>query len=193
MITYLQGTVKLKTDKYFLLLVNNIGYQVFSSETLLAGLIIDQEMTVYTHQYVKEDALDLYGFGTLAELEFFQHLINISGVGPKSALAVLSLAKLDDIKKAIYRGDPTLLKKVSGIGQKTAERIVVELKNKITALATDSGSLTDANGANEELISALEALGYNMTQIRPALQHLPTDLPDIAHQVKAALKIINNK
>ncbi|MFH1668267.1 MAG: Holliday junction branch migration protein RuvA [Candidatus Komeilibacteria bacterium] len=189
MISYIKGTTKYKTDKYIILENNQIGYQISVPEILLAGLKEGAEIELYTHQYVKEDALDLYGFASMEELNFFQHLISISGVGPKSGLAVLSIAKISDIQQAILKGDPTLLKKVSGIGTKTAERIVVELKNKVGAM---SGAELSTSNSDLEIIDALEALGYRMPEIRTAIRELPSDITDTQAQIKAILKIINH-
>jgi len=189
MISHIKGTIKYKTDKYIILENNQIGYKISVPEILLAGLKEDAEIELYTHQYVKEDALDLYGFASIEELNFFQHLISISGVGPKSGLAVLSIAKISDIQQAILKGDPTLLKKVSGIGTKTAERIVVELKNKVGAM---SGADLSTSNSDLEIIDALEALGYKMPEIRAAVRELPSDITDTQAQIKAILKIINH-
>jgi len=191
MIAYIKGEITHKTDKYIILDNQNIGYQIFSTEIILNSVKEGEKIELFTHQYVKEDALDLYGFKTIDELEFFKHLLGISGVGPRSALAVLSIAKLEDIKQAIFKGDPTLLKKVSGIGQKTAERIVIELKNKIAALTSATGEI--AKGVGDELIDALEALGYNQNDIRHAVSKLPSNIENIQDKIKATLKIINNK
>ncbi|MFW0862728.1 MAG: Holliday junction branch migration protein RuvA [Candidatus Komeilibacteria bacterium] len=191
MIAYIKGKITYKTDKYIILDNQDIGYQIFSTEMILNSVKEGEKIELFTHQYVKEDALDLYGFKTIDELEFFKHLLSISGVGPRSALAVLSIAKLEDIKQAIYKGDPTLLKKVSGIGQKTAERIVIELKNKINALTSATGEIV--KGVGDEVIDALEALGYSQNDIRHAVSKLPSDIEDIQDKIKATLKIINNK
>ncbi len=190
MIAYLRGQIKYKTDRYLIIEINGLGYQVFTTEALLHSVKIEQTLELYTHQHVKEDILDLYGFATPEELNFFEKLISVSGVGPKSGLAVLSIAKLSDIKKAIAGGDPTLLKKVSGIGQKTAERIVVELKNKMDLLPDAASGATNDN---DEVIAALEALGCVATEIRQALRKIPDDLTDAPSRVKAALKIINHQ
>ena len=131
MIAYLVGTIKYKGSKSIILNVNNVGYEIFVIEPVLEKVKLDEEKDFFVHTYVREDALSLYGFESPEEKRFFELLISISGVGPKSALQTLSIARLSEIKKAILRDDPSLLKKVSGIGTKTAERIVVELKNKL--------------------------------------------------------------
>lgn len=191
MIATIKGKILHKNDKFVILENNDIGYQIFPTELTLSSIKEGEVFKFYTHQHVKEDMLDLYGFVNMDELNFFKHLISISGVGPRSALAVLSIAKLDDIKQAIFRGDPTLLKKVSGIGQKTSERIVVELKNKIQALTPAAGKI--GKGVSDELIDALEALGYKPHTIRQAISQLPDEAKSIQEKIKATLKIINNK
>ncbi|MBL7021938.1 Holliday junction branch migration protein RuvA [Patescibacteria group bacterium] len=191
MIAYIKGTIIHKNDKFIILENGDIGYQIFSTEVVLNSAKEGEIIKLFIHQQVKEDTLDLYGFSNMDELDFFKHLLSISGVGPRSALAVLSIAKIEDIKQAIYQGDPTLLKKVSGIGQKTAERIVVELKNKVSALTSATGEMF--KGVSDELIDALEALGYKPNIIRQAISQLPEDIKDLQEKVKATLKIINNK
>lgn len=191
MIAYIKGTIILKNERFIILENNDIGYQIFSTEMILNSVKEGDKIELFVHQQVKEDTLDLYGFTNIEELDFFKHLLSISGVGPRSALAVLSIAKLDDIKQAIFKGDPSLLKKVSGIGQKTAERIVVELKNKINALKTASGEI--AQGVGDEVIDALEALGYKPHVIRQALSQLPEGIEQVQDKIKAILKIINKK
>jgi holliday junction DNA helicase RuvA len=191
MISYIKGKIIYKNDKFVILENNDIGYQITPTELTLNSIKEHKIFEFFIHQHVKEDMLDLYGFVSMDELEFFKHLISISGVGPRSALAVLSIAKIDDIKQAIFKGDPTLLKKVSGIGQKTAERIVVELKNKIKALTSATGDF--AEGVGDEVIDALEALGYKAHDIRHAISQLPDNIKDIQEKVKATLKIINTK
>ncbi len=191
MIAYIKGKIIYKNNRFVILENNSIGYQIFATESVLNSIKEDTVFEFYIHQHVKEDLLDLYGFANMDELEFFKHLISISGVGPRSALAVLSIAKLNDIKQAIFKGDPTLLKKVSGIGQKTAERIVVELKNKIAALASADGQIN--SGIGDEVIDALEALGYKPYAIRQAISELPSDIETVQEKIKATLKIINNK
>jgi len=191
MIYYIKGKIIYKNDRFVILENRDIGYQIFSTETILDSLKEDDKTELYTHQQVKEDTLDLYGFSNLDELNFFKNLLSISGVGPRSALGVLSIAKLDDIKQAILSEDATVLKKVSGIGQKTAERIVIELKNKISGLTSRTG--TNIKGSNDEVIDALESLGYKPYAIRQALSKLPDDIGDLQAKVKAILKIINHK
>jgi Holliday junction DNA helicase RuvA len=190
MIAYLKGKIIAKTNTYFILEAGPVGYQVFAGENFLASLERNHEVSIFTHHRVREDASDLYGFANLEELELFELLLSVSGVGPKSALAVLSLASAQDIKEAIIRGDAGLLTKVSGIGKKTAERLVLELKNKVarTSLGTElvGGGLS---GSGDEL-DALMSLGYAINEAREALNAVEPMITSSAGRVKAALKYL---
>jgi len=189
MISHLKGTIKYKNEKSVALDVGGVGYEIFICLPALEKIKIGEEKEFFTHLYIREDAMELYGFETQEEKRFFELLISISGVGPKSALQVLSIAKMIEIKKAILRGDPSLLRKVSGIGQKTAERIVVELKNKLEDLPVGDEKISLAGGETGAF-EALESLGYNSNEIRQVLRQLPEDLNDENEIVKQALKVL---
>jgi holliday junction DNA helicase RuvA len=192
MISYLKGTILFKDKKSITLDVSGIGYRIFVREFLLEHAQKEEQKEFFTFLYVREDILDLYGFETLEEKDFFELLISISGVGPKSALQTLSIAKVKEIKQAILRGDPTLLKKVSGIGNKTAERIVLELKNKIDELPLGDGETIDLSiGAGQGLGGAFEALrslGYSEVEIRESFKDLPTDMESEDDMIRFSLK-----
>lgn len=188
MIAYLRGTIINKGLNYAILENAGLGYQIYLADNLLADLKIGVETEMYTHHHLREDANDLYGFKTLADLELFELLLTVSGVGPKSALGVLAMATTDDIKEAIMREDANLLTKVSGIGKKTAERIVLELKSKIIRLsgATISSSSVALAGGDE--IDALMSLGYSLAEARQSLNSIGPEIKDSGERVKAALK-----
>ena len=189
MISFLSGKILNKGQNYAIIKVGNIGYQVFINSTMLADLDIGQEVEIYTHQYVREDALDLYGFKSVKELEMFELLLSISGIGPKSALGVLAIASVADIKESISRGDSALLTKVSGIGRKTAERVVLELREKIGNLKLETGNLKSGTGSvSGDEIDALMALGYSMTQARDALRAVDVKIKDSGERIKQALR-----
>jgi len=187
MIAFLTGTVKYKNNRSLVLEVNNVGYEIFVSAALLEKLKPEEKITFYTHLHVREDAMELYGFATVEEKAFFDLLISVSGVGPKSALSVLSLAKTEEIKKAILRDDPSLLRKVSGIGQKTAERIVVELKNKLDQLPVGKEKI-DLSVADAGAFDALMSLGYSPSEVREALRQIAPEIKDENEIIKQALK-----
>src|SRR3990167_2161734 len=105
MISYLKGKIRNRGSGFVILDVNNIGYKIFVTPVLYADIDIGQEIELYTHQYVREDALNLYGFRNMEELELFELLITISGIGPKSAMGIMSIASTADIKESIARGD----------------------------------------------------------------------------------------
>lgn len=189
MISYIKGKVINKTFNYCIVETAGVGYQIFAGEKLLNELRPGEETEIYTHHAVREDASDLYGFRHLADKELFELLLTVSGVGPKSALGVLSLAATEDIKEAIIRDDASLLTKVSGIGQKTAERIVLELKNKILRTASVSSPL-DAPGFGGDEIDALMSLGYSLAEARNALSQVDKQIVDSGERVKKALKMM---
>jgi len=140
---------------------------------------------------VREDALQLFGFATYDELQLFELLISISGIGPKTALGVFAVAKPADIKSAIINEDASILRKVSGIGTKTAERIVLELKNKIAGVVgQDDVRSKEELDADIDAIDALIALGFARPQARDALKDIDQDL-DVGERVKAALQFLN--
>ncbi|MFA5131357.1 MAG: Holliday junction branch migration protein RuvA [Patescibacteria group bacterium] len=192
MIAYLHGKIINKSLNYAIIEVANIGYQVFIGENFLNELKLGEDAEVYTHHQVREEASDLYGFKTLEDLELFELLLTVSGVGPKSALGVLSMASTNDIKEAIIRGDANLLTKVSGIGKKTAERLVLELKTKV--LRTSGGMSLDATSlAGSDEIDALMSLGYSLSEARAAFNLVDPALTDSGERVKAALKKMAKK
>jgi len=189
MLAFLRGKIIVKLTNAVILEVNNIGYEVFVGENFLLDLKINKEVEIYLHHHVREEAADLYGFKTLADLEIFKLLLSVSGVGPKSALGVLSIASASDVSQAIFRGDPNLLTKVAGIGKKTAERIVLELKNKISRTQASSldGEISALNYGSEE-IDALMSLGYSLSEARSALGAVSAMVTDSGERVKQALK-----
>ena len=191
MIAFLTGKILNKGRGFVILQAGNIGYQVFVNAGMYADLDNGQEVEFYIHHHVSETAQDLYGFKSFSELEFFKLLISISGVGPKSGLGVLAMASVDEIKESIAHGDPSLLNKVSGIGTKTAERIVLELKNKIDYLvSTANGTAQSGVTASSDEIDALISLGYSLQQAREALKNVDVSVTESGERIRAALKNI---
>lgn len=188
MIAYLRGRIINKSLNFAVLEVSGIGYQIFAGENFLNELKVESEAEVYTHHQVREEASDLYGFKTLEDLELFTLLLSVSGVGPKSALGVISMASASDIKEAIIRGDANLLTKVSGIGKKTAERLVLELKTKILRSGGATHTLNPSSLIGSDEIDALMSLGYSLSDARSAFNLIDPSLTDSGERVKAALK-----
>lgn len=172
--------------------VAGVGYKVYAPPFTVKAAMAKQgkkgeDIVFWTHLHVRESALDLYGFTEKAEVEFFEALISISGIGPKSAMGVMSAAPLDTLKTAIASGETSYLSKVSGIGKKTAEKIVVELKDKFgRGLGAASGMLA----GDGDVIGALESMGYSLKEIREALQEISSDAKGVEQRIKAALKVL---
>ncbi len=196
MISYLNGKIIHKTRNAVILRVGQVGYKVFLNEKFFQKLNLNDEVEVYTHTYVREDALDLYGFETLEQLSLFETLLAISGIGPKSALSATSIAGVGEFREYVSRGDSTLLQQVSGIGKKTAERIVIELRDKIGFLPSgeekteSEGQAGSAESITGDEIDALMALGYSMTQSRDALKKVNPEVKESGQRIKEALRNI---
>lgn len=187
MIALLEGKIELKTDKFVILNVGGVGYKVFCSTAVLEKLPDRGEKSkLFIHLYPRENLLDLYGFLSFEELDFFEMLISISGIGPKAGLAVLSVASLKDLKTSIASGRVSLLTKVSGIGRKTAERVILELGSKILATGREVSKLM----ADDEAIDALVGLGYSNRQAREALKQVSGKVKGTTDRIKEALKIL---
>lgn len=185
MIAYIKGQIKYK-EEYLIVERQGIGYKVFVSQNLLSKKKVNDELAVFTHEYHKDDGVDLYGFEKPEELRFFEEMISVSGVGPKSGLAMLSQFPMDDIKKSIIHGDTSLLTKVSGIGKKTAERLILELKEKIS-VGKDNAPIVGGATTADEAIEALMALGYSQDEALAALSKMDSNL-STEEKVKAALQ-----
>ena len=193
MIAYLRGLVRDKGINYVIIENGGLGYRVFSGTGFLNELALGREAEIYTHHQIKEDASDLYGFKTPEDLELFELLLGVSGIGPKSALGILNLATAEDIKEAIIRGDAGLLTKVSGVGKKTAERLVLELKNKVIRTSGSSPAAGAAALGGSDELDALMSLGYSLGEARFALNLIDPDLKDSGERVKAALRQMRKK
>jgi holliday junction DNA helicase RuvA len=189
MLSYIKGQVKLKTEQFIIIENNGIGYKVFVSADLLLESKVGDEVELYTYQHVREDALMLFGFKNYDQLQLFELLISISGVGPKTALGVFAVAEPADIKSAIVNEDASVLKKVSGIGAKTAERIVLELKNKVTGDFGEIKTKEELSG-DVDSIEALVSLGYSANDAREALKQVDKTITNPSDKVREALKYL---
>jgi len=187
MIAQLRGTIVHSGIGYVILEVAGVGYRIYATSGTLQKLRGKKgELTLWTHLAVRETAHDLYGFLTEEELIFFEMLIGIPGIGPKSGLSILSLADVKTLRSAIAHGDTSYLTRVSGIGKKNAEKIVLELRDKLGALEADETLPSE----HADTYEALRALGYGAKEVREALQGIPSDIIDTAERLKAALKAL---
>lgn len=190
MISYLKGKIIYKSAKFVILENNKIGYKIFISPTILEKIKLDFEKEFFTYLRVREDDLSLYGFEKMEDLEFFELLITVSGVGPKFAQNALASFSVNDLKESISCEDSSLLKKVSGIGTKTAERIIIELKGKLSKFA--SSGKNRASSMSEE-IDALQGLGYSSKEAIDALKSIDKKIKDSSDRIKMALKVLGKK
>lgn len=189
MIAHIRGNLIQKTDKYLIVDVSGVGYQIYvATDVLSRAPGIGESISLCTYMAVRENSMDLFGFETLDEKNFFEMLLSVSGIGPRSALSILSIAPMETIKKAIGSADTSYLTKVSGIGRKTAEKIIVELKDKLHALGhnDESGTLR----GESDIIEALQSLGYSLNDSRNAIKEIPADISGTNARIKEALKIL---
>ena len=196
MISYLSGIIKAIGQKYIILDVNGVGYRVTIPERIhstLAKMGEKVNMYIYSLLNAREGIFVLYGFESPEELNFFELLLTVSGVGPKYAQGILSSVDLQTLQLAIIKGDDVYLKKVSGIGTKTAQRIILELKTKI--LTADLGTAAgDRDFTSEgEAIDALVTLGYSAFNAREALKSVSEKAKTTEDKIKEALKMLGNK
>jgi Holliday junction DNA helicase RuvA len=189
MISYIKGKINYVGANFIEVLVSDLGYKIFVTDNFLDKAKVGKEIEIFTHQHVREDALDLFGFDNREQLELFEKLIGVSGIGPKTALNVLSVATIEEIETAVIHDDVSVLTKVSGIGSKTAERIVLELKNKYKgkAVASTKGS---SGSEDADVIDALIGLGYGADDARTALRQIDKGLKGADEKIKACLKML---
>ncbi len=190
MIAYLKGKILHIDTKFLIVDVSGVGYKVFSTIETLTNYNLEEEVSFWTYTAVRENSIDIYGFITKEEMSFFELLLDVSGIGPRSALSTLGVAPVETLKKAIATGDTTYLNKVSGIGKKTAEKIVIELRDKLLAYKDDStpGTLRDES----DIIEAMKSLGYSQSEAREALKKVPVEIEGTNDRIKEALRLLNN-
>ena len=192
MIYGVSGKLLTKGPNFAVVETGGLAYKIWMGARALGGLRSadgDESVALFTHFHVREDAMELFGFLSEEELAFFEMLISVSGVGPRSALAILDIAKLDELSAAIKEGRPDLLTRASGIGRKTAERIIVELRNKVQAMK--SGQVVEKMEADADLIEALSNLGYRREDARSALLKVDSSITDVSERLKMALKLLS--
>ncbi len=191
MIARIEGTIKHLSDKFLIVDVSGLGYKVFALPDTLSSCKLDDKVILWTYHAVRENSMDLYGFKDMEELGFFELLLDVSGIGPKSALSILSIASIEILQKAIVTSDTSYLTKVSGIGRKTAEKIVIELRDKLKS----HGSIKEGTSLRDEgdVIEALKSLGYSQGEARDVMKKIPASIEGSNARIKEALKILGNR
>ncbi|MDP3729823.1 MAG: Holliday junction branch migration protein RuvA [bacterium] len=191
MIHSLQGTLTAKKEHFFVIDVHDVSFHINTSLQVLRSVPpIGSTIKVFTHLHVREDLLDLYGFLHESELALFQQLMSVSGIGPKSAIGILGIDTVEKIKAAISEGKSELLIKSSGVGRKTADRIILELRGKMQQ--EGSGKITGAMEADHDIVDALINLGYAKHQAQEALRSIDQKATSVEDRIKAALKVLKN-
>ena len=185
MIALLTGAIAFRGMRYVILDVGGVGYRVYMSDLDLGRVGAEGAVvSLHTHLHVREDIMDLYGFFTRSEIEFFESLISISGIGPRSALGILGVGPVDQLKRAIAAGDIRHLTKVAGIGKKTAEKVVLELKDKLSGGAEH----VMYTSGDADALDALVSLGYSQEEARDALRAVPSEIMEVKSRVQYALR-----
>ncbi len=192
MISFLRGKIIFQDKDFIIIEVNGIGYQIFVLPNFKTDPESD-EIEIYTHLYVREDALKLYGFSAMGELKLFELLISISGIGPKAAQGILSLASPENIRAAIAQGDASILTRVSGIGRKTAERVILELRNKVEVSPEEISGGGRIISADSDVVEALVGLGYRPIEAQSAIKDIPSEVEGVEEKIKWVLKELGRK
>lgn len=195
MIGYINGTIQAISGKYAIVDVNGVGYRVtMPAKSLNSIAKIGEAVKLFTHYQTnpRDGSVELYGFTTPEELNFFELLTTVSGIGPKSAQAILASADLQTLQIGIVRGDGDYLRKVTGLGEKTAHRLALELKTKIMSADLGVKAGSDA-GTDGETIDALVTLGYSQYQARDVLKQIDNTAKTSEEKIKEALKLLGKK
>lgn len=187
MYDYIKGKLVRKAENYAVVEANGVGYKILTTQSSLAN-VKDGEVTFYTYLYVREDVFDLYGFSTTEERSAFELLISVSGVGPKAAVAILSVVTASELAIAIVTNQPKPITAAQGVGNKMAQKIILELKDKIKNQDIKPSNYSAAPIPQEDdTINALVALGYNQAEIITALRDVPAEY-SVEEKIKYGLK-----
>ena len=190
MIAHVFGKVAEKFNGSLVVDVHGVGYEVSVATNDFDAVILDQEVKFYTYHHVREQSEELFGFSSLAAKKLFEMLITVQGVGPKAALAILSLGDAEQVRNAIANADSSSVQKATGVGKKTAERVVVDLSDKVglpTHYGRTEAPLQTELNTSDEALEALMALGYTLADATKALENVDANLPT-AQRVTEALK-----
>lgn len=192
MIVYIKGKVLKKNNASIVITTNSIGYEVFVPLNNLYSYQEGEEVELITYLHLREDLMQLYGFQSWQERDVFLLLINVSGVGPKGAMAILSNISIEKLKQAIGTEDINVLTKLPGVGKKTAQRLIIELKDKIPGSPDVEGETATGSVTGNDLLTALVSLGYQSLEVKSIIPRLLKEYPDKdeAFLLKKALQIL---
>ena len=194
MIANLQGIIDAVSQESMIVNVNGVGFKVSVPTSVLSEMgAVGREVKLYTHLHIREDDMSLYGFGSIDELRLFETLITVSGLGPKTAMGMLSAMRADQVAMAIASGSVEILTTIPGIGKKTAERLILELKDKVGGVLI-SAPVGRAAQENADAVTALISLGYSVAEATRAVGALPTGHKlSLEEKVKLALQYLGGR
>lgn len=192
MIAKIEGQISYIGNRFLIVDVSGVGYKLFVTNEAISLSKVEESIKLWVHTAVRENSIDLYGFLDVEELSFFEMLLDVSGIGPRSALSTLSVAPVSTLRKAIASGDTTYLNKVSGIGRKTAEKIIIELKDKLKEYEGDIAT-SQVMQEERDILEALRTLGYSQDEAREAIKKIPSNMTEMNNRLKEALKIIGRR
>ncbi len=188
MFAFIRGIIHSKDEHSLIIISHDIGYCVFVLEHILHTSTLEGSIELYLHHHIREDCSDLYGFESPKELLLYEQLLSISGIGPKTALAIMSAAPVEKIIHAIAQGNAGVLKGISGIGAKTAERIVIELRGKVVPSHENEKTTERVDTLDQEIIDALVELGYHRSLVQSVISEIPMSFSTPEDRLKVALK-----
>lgn len=186
MISWLSGKIKYKGEKFVILDVGGVGYKVFVSAKTLSKIKEKEKVEFFVYQYLREDTSDLFGFLTFEELQFFEAILSVAGVGPRVGMNILAEAPISEIKRAIVRGDVLFFDSIPGIGRRKAERFILELKDKIEIVSTEK--LQKGEVADRDVVDALVKLGYKKREVQALIRQIPAEICETKEKIKWVLK-----
>jgi len=189
MISYIKGKIILERPTFLIIDVGGIGYKISIIPKL--DLKVGKEVRLFIHQHIREDASDLYGFITFEELELFEKLLSVNGVGPKAAMTIISLAPAAKIIEAIVSEDSNFFQSAPGIGKKVAIKIIVDLKSKVSGI--ELSAAISSGRVKEEVIDGLIILGYKKPEIDKVVSEMPIDLKKSEEQIRWCLKNLSKR
>jgi len=190
MIAHVRGKIAEKFGNSLIIDVNGVGYEIVVPTPDYEGCQVDEERKFYTYHQVRENAEELYGFSSLTAKKIFEMLISVQGIGPKAAVAILSLAEAEEVRNAIANADAGFISKASGVGKKSAERVIVDLRDKVgipSHYGATEAKFAKADAANDEALDALIALGFPLKEATAALEKVDAGLP-VEERIRLALK-----
>lgn len=193
MIALISGTVEYKKERYLVIMTSgDVGYKVGVMPDTVSKVSVGQDIKLHIYSHIREDIFDLYGFESRAELELFELLISVSGIGPKTAITVMSSGSVVDITTAISKGDADFFTQTPGIGTKGAQRIIIDLRNKVGAIG-DLDLFSDRTTENKQIAEALKGFGFKESEAREAIKALPKgENLTLEQKIKLALKSLSH-